>query len=92
MILPNDEGNPETPETRTLNFVVKDNSDNGISGATVDVDGSTGTTGSAGGCTVSNISDGEHTVTITADGYNTHTSNITVSSSNTTFTITLTNE
>lgn len=95
VLLPEPEENPETPQTRTLNFVVKDSSDNGVSGATVNVDGEqglTGTTGSAGGCTVANIPDGEHTVTVIADGYVTYTETITVSSTDTTFTITLTSK
>lgn len=91
-VLPNPEENPETPETRTLNFVVKDSSDNGVSGATVTIGEATGTTGSAGGCTVANITDGEHTITVTADGFVTYTDTITVSSTDTTFTITLTSE
>ena len=61
-----------------------------VSGAVVTVGESTGTTGPVGGCTVKNVTDGEHTVTVTADGYNDYTGTITVSEDNTSFTISLT--
>ena len=50
----------------------------------------TGTTGSAGGCSLTEIADGEQSVTVTAEGYTTKTETITVSENNTSFTISLT--
>ena len=74
---------------RTINFSVNDGTD-AIEGATVTVDESTETTDSAGGCSISDVTDGEHTVTVTADGYTDYTGTITVSEDNTSFTISLT--
>ena len=84
-VLPEIEVNPET---RNINFVINDGTD-GIQGATVTIGETSGTTGSAGGCTLNSITDGGHEVTVTADGYTTKTETITVSESNTTFTISL---
>lgn len=87
------EDNPSTePVTseRKVTFSIKDESDNGIGGATVKIGSTSKTTGSAGGCSFDNITDGKVTVTVSADGYTTKTETITVSESNTTFTITLT--
>ena len=95
MILPNTEVNPEnsnqeveTPVTRNINFIVNDGTD-AVQGATVSIDEITGTTGSQGGCTLQNVSDGEHSVTVSADGFTTKTETITVSESDTSFTISL---
>lgn len=49
-------------------------------------------TGSAGGCTLNNISVGEQTITVTADGYEDYSENITISNENNSFNITLTSE
>ena len=97
ILLPNVEVNPENPNpqennvTRDIHFIINDGTD-AIQGATVNIGEITGTTGSAGGCTLHNISDGEHSVTISAEGYITKTETITVSESDTTFTITLQSE
>ena len=85
MILPNTEVNPET---RNINFIINDGT-NAVQGASVSIDGITGTTGSAGGCTLQNVSDGEHSVTVSADGFTTKTETIIVSESDTSFTISL---
>ena len=85
MILPDDEGNPET---RNITFTVNDGT-NPIQGASVSIGNITGTTGSQGGCTLQNVTDGENTVIVTADGYLTKTQTIIVSESDTSFTISL---
>ncbi len=94
-ILPNNEVNPETPNeetetptTRNINFVINDGTD-AIQGATVTIGEITSTTGSQGGCTLQGVSDGENSVTVEAEGYTTKTETITVSESDTTFTISL---
>ena len=63
---------------------------NPVENATVAIGDVTSTTGSAGGCSLQNIPDGEHTVTVTKDGYTDYTGTITVSEDNTSFTISLT--
>lgn len=85
MILPD---NQVIPEIRNINFIINDGT-NAIQGASVTLGEITRTTGSQGGCTLQNVTDGEHTVTVTADGYTTKNETITVSKSNTTFTISL---
>lgn len=85
MILPNTEVNPET---RNINFIINDGT-NAVQGASVSIGGITGTTGSAGGCTLQNVSDGEHSVTVSAEGFITKTETIIVSESDTSFTISL---
>ena len=92
-ILPDDEVNPETsnnqtPTTRNVNFIINDGSEP-IQGATVTIDEITGTTGSAGGCTLQNVTDGENSVTVEAEGYITKTETITVSENDTSFTISM---
>ncbi len=52
-----------------IHFTVVGEQDQSIPGATVELDGDTRTTGSAGGCNFQNISEGEHTLNISADGY-----------------------
>ena len=78
---------PET--TRNISVNVTDGT-NAVSDASVVIDDITRTTGSQGGCTFNDITDGEHTVTVTKTGYVTKTETITVSEDNTTFTITVT--
>ena len=85
MILPNIEVNPET---RNINFIINDGT-SAVQGASVSIGDITGTTGSQGGCTLQNVSDGEHSVTVTADGFISKTETITVSESDTSFTISL---
>ena len=95
MKLPDGEVNPETSNqevdttaTRNVNFIINDGTD-AIQGATVTIGEITGTTGSAGGCTLQNVTDGENSVTVTAEGYTSKTETITVSENETTFTISL---
>ena len=88
MILPNIEVNPET---RNINFIINDGT-NAIQGASVSIGDLTGTTGSQGGCTLQNVTDGEHSVTVSADGFISKTETITVSESDTSFTISLETE
>ena len=77
--------------TRNVNFTITDGTD-GVANATVVIDETIEkTTGVAGGCTAI-LTDGEHSVTVTADGYVTKTETITVSEEDTTFTITVTAE
>lgn len=85
MILPDDEGNPET---RNINFIINDGI-SPIQSATVTIGEKTGTTGSQGGCTLQNVTDGENTVIVTADGYKTKTETISVDETHTSFTISL---
>lgn len=82
------EDNSNSVAKRTLNFSVNDGTD-AVSGATVNVDGSTGKTGSSGGCTVKNVTDGEHSVTVTKEGYEDYTGTIIVSEDNVSFTVSL---
>lgn len=84
----NQNNNTGSNTGRTLNFTVNDGT-NPVSGATVTISETTGTTGSAGGCSLTNILDGEHTVTVTKEGYEEYTDTIIVSEDNTSFTITL---
>ena len=77
-----------TPETRDIAISVNDGTDP-IEGATVTVGSKTGTTGSAGGCTIKDVTDGTVSVEVSATGYVTKTESITVSSSDTSFTISL---
>ena len=78
---------------RTLSFTVTDDGDEptAISGAKVTVDNKkTGTTGAQGGCTVSSVGDGDHSVKVTAEGYEDYTGTKTSDSTHTSFTIQLT--
>ncbi len=52
-----------------VHFTVVDEQDQPIQNATVELEGDSRTTGSAGGCNFQNISEGEHTLNISADGY-----------------------
>lgn len=79
--------------TRSVSFTVNDGTD-AISSASVVIDGDSEhpkTTGGAGGCTAS-LSDGEHTIIVSKEGFITKTQTITVSENNTKFTISLTSE
>jgi len=86
------EGNGASENTptakRDLSFTVNDGTDP-IKGATVKIGSTTGTTGDAGGCTLKDIADGSQSVEVSATGYVTKTETITVSSSKTSFTISL---
>lgn len=84
-----DDNEVEEVTTRTLNFTVNDGN-SPVENATVAIGDVTSTTGSAGGCSLQNISDGEHTVTVTKEGYENYTGTITVSENNTSFTVSLT--
>ena len=78
---------------RTLSFTITDDADEpvAISGAKVTVDHKkTSTTGAQGGCTVTSVGDGEHAVTVTAEGYEDYTGTKTSDSTHTSFTIQLT--
>jgi hypothetical protein len=79
----------EQPATRDISITINDGKDP-VQSASVVIGETTKTTGSAGGCTFNSITDGEHTVTVTADGFTEKTETITVSSENTSFTISLT--
>lgn len=75
---------------RSVSFTVNDGT-NAIQGAELVIDGDTEgkkTTGQAGGCTAS-LSDGEHEIVISAQGYTTKTETITVDGEHTSFTISL---
>ena len=74
-----------------MSFTISDDNDDPINRATVIIGGVTKTTGSAGGCTVS-LSDGEHSVQVSKDGYVTKTENITVDKDHTSFIIKLAEE
>lgn len=83
--------NIEMTITRNVNFTITDGTD-GVANAMVVIDETIEkTTGVAGGCTAI-LTDGEHTVTVTADGYVTKTETINVSEEDTAFTITVTAE
>ena len=98
MLLPETEENPENNQqqttTRNITISVVDSADNTqkVASASIKENGvEIGTTGIGGGqASISNVADGEHTLTISAEGYTTRTTPITVSSDNTSFTIELT--
>lgn len=98
MILPNGEvipenpnEEPETPSTHDVSFIITDG-ENPIQGATVTIGEITGTTGSAGGCTLRNVTGGEHTVSVVADGYESYSDDITVDETHISLTLELTAE
>lgn len=77
---------------RNISFTINDGTD-AVEGAEVVLDEDTTnkkTTGSAGGCTFSSVEDGSHSVVITAEGFETKTQSITVSSESNSFEISLT--
>lgn len=80
---------PATPATQNISFTINDGTDP-IEGASVVIGGTTKTTGSAGGCSFNDIAEGSVSVTVSAEGYTSKTETITVSSENTSFTISLT--
>lgn len=63
-----------------------------VENATVTIGDLSGRTGSAGGCTVQNVPEGEHTVTVSCNGYTTYTETIQVDSTHTSFNIKITAE
>lgn len=80
----------EMVATRTASFTINDGTV-AIQGAEVVIDGDTEgkkTTGSSGGCTAT-LSDGEHELVVSAEGYTTKTETITVDAEHTSFTISL---
>lgn len=79
------------PSERSVHFTVSDGT-GPVSGASVLIDGETSrTTGDAGGCNAT-LTDGEHTIAVTKEGYVDYEDTVTVSSDDTDFTITLTEE
>lgn len=76
-------------QTRNISFKIDDGTDP-VENATVTIGAKSGTTGSAGGCTLTDIPDGDNTVTVTAEGFVDYTDTITVSADDTEFTISLT--
>ena len=89
--LKDDEEEEVIPEvtTRDLSITV-DDGENAVSGVAVAIGDITGTTGPAGGCTLKGVTDGEHTITATKEGYTEYSDTITVSADATSFTISLT--
>lgn len=89
--LEDDEEEEVIPEvtTRDLSIAV-DDGENAVSGVSVAIGDITGTTGPAGGCTLKGVSDGEHTITATKEGYTEYSDTITVDSTHTSFPISLT--
>ena len=86
-----DNNGQEETQSRNVSFTINDGTD-AVSSATVVIDNDTDnskTTGNAGGCTAE-LTDGEHTVKVTKDGFTDKTETITVSADNTSFTISLT--
>lgn len=86
-------GNNQQQASRNITISVVDSVDNTqkVSNATI-TEGSTelGSTGALGGqATINGVTDGNHTITVSADGYKTKVEEITVSSENTSFVIQL---
>lgn len=73
---------------RDITVTISDGTDP-IEGASVVIGEITKTTGSAGGCSFNDITDGEHEVSVSAEGYSTSTSTITVDSTHNSFTVSL---
>lgn len=98
MLLPETEENPgnnqQQTTTRNITISVVDSADNTqkVASASIKENGTEiGITGIGGGqASISSVADGEHTLTVSAEGYTTKTTTITVSSDNTSFTIELT--
>lgn len=100
-ILPDDQVNPgnnqntnqqqTTSRNITISVVDSANNTNKIASASIKENGTEiGATGIGGGqATINNVSDGQHTLVISATGYTTKTETITVGSGNTSFTIEL---
>ena len=79
-------------EQRTITITVTDSADEptAISGATVKLSRKTATTNASGEASFSSVGDGNHTVKVTAEGYEEYTGTKTTDSTHTTFTIQLT--
>ena len=77
---------------RTVTITVTDSADEpaAISGATVKLSRKTATTNASGVASFSSVGDGNHTVKVTAEGYEDYTGTKTTDSTHTTFTIQLT--
>lgn len=87
-----DESPAAIPETRKVSFNVVDEEDEGISNAEIVIDNTiTKVTGSSGGCSET-LSDGVHSITVSATGYTSSTQEITVSEDNSSFKIVLESE
>lgn len=83
-----DDNGVEEETTQDISFTINDGTD-AISGATVTIGEDSKTTGSAGGCSFNEITEGEVSVTVSAEGYVTKTETITVDEDHTSFTISL---
>lgn len=86
-----DDEEESSPSTQDINFTITDGT-NPINGATVKISSTTKTTDAQGECTFNDITEGDVSVEISKTGYITKTETITVSSNNTSFTITLISE
>ncbi len=81
----------ESYYSRDLTFTVESGDPAaGVEDAVVAIAGKTATTNSSGIATVNGVLDGTHEVTVTCEGYETSTSEKSVDSTHTSFTITLT--
>lgn len=80
-----------TVQTRNIHIDVNDGEE-AVSGATVVIGEMSRTTGDAGGCNFADLTDGEHTVTVTKEGFSEKTEVINVSADATNFVISLTAE
>ena len=83
-----DDNGVEEETTQDISFTINDGTD-AIGGATVTIGEDSKTTGSAGGCSFNGVTEGEVSVTVSAEGYTTKTETITVNAEHTTFTISL---
>ena len=81
----------DDPSTFNIRIVVTDGSNNPIKGANVVFGTVTRSTGSAGGANIYNITAGEYGLTVSKDGYASHTEPVTVDGDET-FTVTLDEE
>lgn len=68
----------DDPSTFNIRIVVTDGSDNPIKGANVVFGTVTRSTGSAGGANIYNIAAGEYDLTVSKDGYASHTETVVV--------------
>lgn len=84
-MLPVTEENLQIPKYN-VSFKIQDG-ETAIQGAVVTLDGISRTTGSAGGCTFTDIEEGNYTVTIEADGYETQTGTLRVDEDHTSVTL-----
>ena len=79
-----------TQRTVTITVIDDEDEPSAISGATVKLSRKTATTNASGEASFSSVGDGNHTVKITAEGYEDYTGTKTTDSTHTTFTIQLT--